>query len=146
MLSLPRFFRDRRGVAAVEFAFVAPVLILIYMGLAEVTMALMAERRGSVGCECPCMDDRRVASGYKADARSYNVAQEDIDSFLKYGKVKHGEWFLECQRLPGGDHSKPLPDEFSERPEQPADFPEYERKLSVTDGCAGQFDDAHTHC
>ena len=45
MLSLPRFFRDRRGVAAVEFAFVAPVLILIYMGLAEVTMALMAERR-----------------------------------------------------------------------------------------------------
>lgn len=45
MLSLPRFLRDRRGVAAVEFAFIAPVLILIYMGLAEVTMALMAERR-----------------------------------------------------------------------------------------------------
>jgi len=40
-----RFFRDRRGVAAVEFALIAPVLILLYMGLAEVTMALMAERR-----------------------------------------------------------------------------------------------------
>lgn len=41
------FTRDRRGVAAVEFALIAPVLILIYMGLAEVTMALMAERRAS---------------------------------------------------------------------------------------------------
>ena len=42
-----RFIRDRRGVAAVEFALIAPVLLLLYMGLAEVTMALMAERRSS---------------------------------------------------------------------------------------------------
>ena len=42
---LIRFARDRKGVAAVEFALIAPVLILIYMGLAEVTMALMADRR-----------------------------------------------------------------------------------------------------
>lgn len=41
------FARDRRGVAAVEFALIAPFLILSYMGLAEVTMALMAERRAS---------------------------------------------------------------------------------------------------
>jgi len=67
-------------------------------------------------------------------------AQEDIDSFLKTGKVKHGEWFLGRERLPGGDRSKPLPADFSERAPQPPDFPEYERKLSVTDGCAGQFD------
>ena len=130
------------------------------------------------------------ASGYKLNARSYNVAQvptpsslacslvrpptppslptlynvaqvsdpirphscrhhsprlrcclqEDIDSFLKTGKVKHGEWFLERERLPGGDHSKLLPADFSERAPQPPDFPEYVRKLSVTDGCAGQFD------
>ena len=46
-MTLRRFFRDRRGVAAVEFALIAPVLILLYMGLAEVTMALMAERRSS---------------------------------------------------------------------------------------------------
>lgn len=39
------FLRDRRGVAAVEFALIAPILILIYMGMAEVTMALMADRR-----------------------------------------------------------------------------------------------------
>ena len=80
------------------------------------------------------------ASGYKSDARSYNTASEDIDSFLKYGKVRHGEWFHEKQRLPGGDHSRSLPTGFSERPERPPDFPEYEHKLSVKDGCAAQFD------
>ena len=59
---------------------------------------------------------------------------------LKYGRVRHGEFFLKCQRLPGGDHSRPLPEGFSERPEQAPDFPEMERKLSVKDGCAMQFD------
>jgi len=39
-----------------------------------------------------------------------------------------------------GDHSRDMPDGFSERPEQPPDFPEYARKLSVKDGCAMQFD------
>ena len=79
-------------------------------------------------------------SGYKPNAKSYNTAAEDIDCFLKYGRVRHGEWFHERQRLPGGDHSRPLPDDFSERPEQPPDFPEYERKVSIKDGCAMQFD------
>lgn len=38
-------------------------------------------------------------SGYKPNARSYNTASEDIDCFLKYGRVRHGEWFLQGQRL-----------------------------------------------
>jgi Flp pilus assembly protein TadG len=41
------FLRDRRGVAAVEFALIAPLMIALYFGLAEMTMALMAERRSS---------------------------------------------------------------------------------------------------
>ncbi|MDR6624029.1 pilus assembly protein [Caulobacter segnis] len=40
-----RFWRDRRGVSAVEFALIAPVLILLYCGLAEMTQAMMAKRR-----------------------------------------------------------------------------------------------------
>lgn len=40
-----RLARDRRGVAAVEFALVAPVMIVMYFGLAEFTQAMMAERR-----------------------------------------------------------------------------------------------------
>lgn len=44
---LSRFSRDRRGTAAVEFAFVAPLMILLYYGLAELTQGMMADRRAS---------------------------------------------------------------------------------------------------
>lgn len=40
-----RLGRDRRGAAAVEFAIVAPVMLVMYLGLAEFTQAMMAERR-----------------------------------------------------------------------------------------------------
>jgi Flp pilus assembly protein TadG len=44
---LKRLRSDHRGLAAVEFALVAPIMILLYCGLAEFTMAMMAERRAS---------------------------------------------------------------------------------------------------
>lgn len=43
----PKFLSDRRGVSAVEFALIAPVMILLYYGLAELTQAMMAERKAS---------------------------------------------------------------------------------------------------
>lgn len=42
---LKRLRRDERGVSAVEFAFIAPVMILFYFGLAETTQVMMAERK-----------------------------------------------------------------------------------------------------
>ena len=42
-----KFRRDRRGVAAVEFALIAPVMILLYFGLAELCQALIAERKAN---------------------------------------------------------------------------------------------------
>ncbi len=41
------FWRDRAGASAIEFAFIAPVLIVMYCGLAELTQAMMAQRRVS---------------------------------------------------------------------------------------------------
>lgn len=43
--SLKTFWRDTRGVSAIEFALIAPVLILMYFGFAETTQAMMAQRR-----------------------------------------------------------------------------------------------------
>lgn len=40
-----RLIADRRGVSAVEFALIAPVMIIIYFGLTEFSQAYMAERR-----------------------------------------------------------------------------------------------------
>jgi len=36
---------DRRGATAVEFALIAPLLILFYCGMAELTSAMIAQRR-----------------------------------------------------------------------------------------------------
>jgi Flp pilus assembly protein TadG len=46
-MSLKRIRKDQRGSAAVEFALIAPVAILLYCGFAELTMAMMAERRAA---------------------------------------------------------------------------------------------------
>ena len=46
-MRLSRIISDQRGVAAVEFALIAPILILSYCGLAELSIAMMAERRAA---------------------------------------------------------------------------------------------------
>jgi Flp pilus assembly protein TadG len=45
LFSLKAFFKDKRGVSAIEFALIAPILIMAYLGLAEVTLGMMASRR-----------------------------------------------------------------------------------------------------
>jgi Flp pilus assembly protein TadG len=44
---LKRYFSDHHGAAAVEFAFVAPLMILLYFGMAEMTQGMIADRRAS---------------------------------------------------------------------------------------------------
>jgi Flp pilus assembly protein TadG len=52
MRFLNRWRRDRRGVSAVEFAFIAPVLIVAYFGVAELCGAMLAQRKaGHVASE-----------------------------------------------------------------------------------------------
>lgn len=49
---LSRWGRDRRGVSAIEFAFIAPILILLYFGVAELCGAMLAQRKaGHVASE-----------------------------------------------------------------------------------------------
>jgi Flp pilus assembly protein TadG len=42
-----KFGKDRRGVAAVEFALIAPVMVLMYCGLVELCQAMIAERKAN---------------------------------------------------------------------------------------------------
>jgi Flp pilus assembly protein TadG len=45
---LVRFARDRRGVSAVEFALVAPVMIALYFGCVEISDGVAADRKVSL--------------------------------------------------------------------------------------------------
>ena len=44
---LRRFARDRRGLAAIEFGLIAPIMLATYMGVAELTLGMMAQRRAA---------------------------------------------------------------------------------------------------
>lgn len=47
MLRLRRFVDDRRGVGAIEFAIVAPLLVMAYVGAFEVSVAITVSRKVS---------------------------------------------------------------------------------------------------
>ena len=40
-----RWFRDERGVSALEFALIMPIIVVLIFGMANVSQALMAQRR-----------------------------------------------------------------------------------------------------
>lgn len=46
-LWLKQFGQDRQGLAAIEFALLAPIMILIYFGMTEFSQAYMANRRAN---------------------------------------------------------------------------------------------------
>jgi len=48
MSSLPAvFFKNKDGIAAIEFAFIAPIMIFMYFGMAEVATAISVDRQVS---------------------------------------------------------------------------------------------------
>ena len=73
-----RWRRDRRGVSAVEFAFIAPLLILSYFGVAELCGALLAQRKaGHVASE---IGDLVAQTG-----PSQTLAMSDFTNFWSVG-------------------------------------------------------------
>jgi Flp pilus assembly protein TadG len=76
-LALKRIRSDERGVAAVEFALIAPVMILLYCGLAELTIAMMAERRAAHSAS--------VVADLVAQAPASVVSKADLDDIIAIG-------------------------------------------------------------
>ena len=79
-------------------------------------------------------------ASFKPSARTFNVLREDVSLLLKTGKAKHGEWFHKGERLPGRDGQPELSSNLIEAAVATPIFPDVERELDLTDGCAAQFD------
>jgi Flp pilus assembly protein TadG len=70
---LKRFWRDPRGVSAVEFALIVPLLIAFFFGLNELAEAMMAQRRlsllsssiGDIVARDTQLTDARLADVFK---------------------------------------------------------------------------------
>jgi Flp pilus assembly protein TadG len=70
-------WRDRRGVSAVEFALIAPMMLMLYAGLTELTQAMIAERRAG-----------HVASAVgDLVAQAETVNTNEVDDIFKIGKT-----------------------------------------------------------
>ena len=91
--------------------------------------------------------------GEKPATRYHITMQADIGNFLKTGEVLHGEVFYRGKRLPGGDHSRPLPEGIGEWSKDDPDIDVlkrhiiegYDFQLEITDGCSGQYDGHANH-
>jgi Flp pilus assembly protein TadG len=70
-----RFWRDRRGVSAVEFALLAPLMITLYFGAVELSQAISADRKVS-------LVSRSVAD---LVAQSTNVTTAEMNNILAAG-------------------------------------------------------------
>lgn len=72
-----KLYRDNRGVSAVEFALIAPLMLVLYAGLTEVCQAMIAERRAG-----------HVASTVgDLVAQAETVSTSELTDIFKVGKT-----------------------------------------------------------
>jgi Flp pilus assembly protein TadG len=90
--SMPRAFRcfgrDRRGVSAVEFAFIAPVMIGLYLGCVEVSDGVAADRKVSLTAGVLANLSARVATISTAEMTNILDASSAIIAPYDAGKLK----------------------------------------------------------
>ncbi len=73
-----RTLRDRQGVAALEFALIAPLMILLFMGLAQLSSAIIASRHTSHATSSLGDLVSQCANVSDSDANNIFAAASDI--------------------------------------------------------------------
>ncbi len=68
-----RFWRNRSGLAAIEFAFIAPVMLLFYFGTVEISLMILADRK--VTTAASTLGD--------LTARAVAVTDDDLDDIFE---------------------------------------------------------------
>jgi Flp pilus assembly protein TadG len=86
---LSQFTRDRRGVSAVEFAFVAPIMVALYLGCSEIADGVAADRKVSLiagalaNLAASCSDSNANSGSCAANTNPpYNISTTEMDNML----------------------------------------------------------------
>ena len=74
-IRLSRFYAETNGAAAVEFAFIAPLLITMYLGTMEISQGIEINKK--VGRSASLIGD--------IVAQHANLTKEDLDDIIKIG-------------------------------------------------------------
>ena len=83
-----RFARDRRGVSAVEFALLAPIMVALYLGCVEVSDAVSADRKVSLTAAAVANLTAQVATISTSDMTNILDASTAIISPYSASKLK----------------------------------------------------------
>ena len=83
-----RFKRDRRGVSAVEFAFIAPLMIGLYLGCTEISDGVAADRKVSLTAGALANLPAQVATITIAEMTNILDASSAIIAPYDAGKLK----------------------------------------------------------
>lgn len=86
---LKRLLKNKDGVAAIEFAFVAPVMIALYIGLAEVSLLISTDRNVSHAAS---------VTGDLA-TQEENLSSSDIEDIFNASLAVIGTNFTNSQRV-----------------------------------------------
>ena len=85
---LARFVADRRGVSAVEFALVLPVMVPLYLGLVELTQGISIDRKVTLTARTVADLASRVSSIRNDDMTNMLKATEAVITPYDKSKLK----------------------------------------------------------
>lgn len=82
-----RFVRDEDGIAAIEFAFIAPIMLFMYFGMAEVATAISTDRKishsanvaGDLATQSEMISKAEMAEIMKATMMVMNIPDDKLN-------------------------------------------------------------------
>jgi Flp pilus assembly protein TadG len=90
---IAKFFRERSGLAAIEFAFIAPLMILLFLGIVEGSNALSVSRRVTLAVNTLAdlaSQESQLSADQLADLFTgveQIIAQGDVDATIKISSL-----------------------------------------------------------
>jgi Flp pilus assembly protein TadG len=140
---LRQFKRDHRGVSAVEFAMIAPLMIMLYFGVIEVSQGVAVDRKvmlaarsladlvsqsmSVTGTELSNVTDAAIAvtEPYKTTPLKMTITQVKIDPVTSKATVDWSYASPTGTSPKSGDVTTEIPSEFYPNPKSPAGTPEF---------------------